>query len=99
MYKEVGMACQKVCKQVRNDIKVKVVYEASSTPTSILHHCAVWSKKKTRCRDVALYTTFTFLTCLHIPLACHPYFSIHFKCSFLFTVFGNKLFQYTITRP
>ena len=34
MYKEVGMACQKVCKQGRNDIKRKVVYKALSIPTS-----------------------------------------------------------------
>ena len=30
MYKEVEKACQKVCKQGKDDIKVKVVYEAPS---------------------------------------------------------------------
>ena len=40
-YKEVGIACQKVCKQVRNDIKVKVVYKALSTPTSFCTPLAV----------------------------------------------------------
>ena len=43
MYKEVGMACQEVCKQVRNDIKVKVVYKLPS-----LHHFTLHCK---RCRD------------------------------------------------
>ena len=41
MYEKVGNANQKVCKQVRNDIKVKVVYKASSIPTSFSDHCAV----------------------------------------------------------
>ena len=44
-YKEAGMVFQKVCKQVRNGIKV--AYKASSpyiqvdSPPSFSHHCAV----------------------------------------------------------
>ena len=30
MYKEEGMACHKVCKQGRDDMKVKIVYKAPS---------------------------------------------------------------------
>ena len=39
------MACQKVCKQDRNDTKVKVVSETLSIPTSFSHYCAVQSNK------------------------------------------------------
>ena len=42
MYKE--SACQKVCKQVRNDIKVKVAYKARSVHLFTLHCTVVWKK-------------------------------------------------------
>ena len=44
----VGMACQKVCKQGRDDIIVKVNLQ-SPIPTSFSHYCNV-----KRCRDRAL---------------------------------------------
>ena len=34
IYKEVGMVCQEVCKHVRSNLKVKVVYKTLSIPTS-----------------------------------------------------------------
>ena len=44
MYKEVEMAFKKVCKQVRNDIKVKVVYKAPSYIFCLLY-TAQWREK------------------------------------------------------
>ena len=41
---EVGMACQKVCKQVRNEIKVKVVYKPR--PSLHLFHTTVQCRVK-----------------------------------------------------
>ena len=65
MYEEIGMACQKVCKQVR---KVKVVCKATSLHLFFfLLHTAQWCKIDVGMGE-ALYTTFTFmsfLTCLH----------------------------------
>ena len=56
MCKEVyRMACQKVCKQVRNDIKVKVVYKASSPLLPICtSHKKVFRMKTSTCRDETL---------------------------------------------
>ena len=78
------MACQNwVCKQVRNDIKVKVVYKASSIHH--LFHTTV--QHRVKCRDVALYTTFTFVTCLHtfwhaIPTSLIAFFLYSCLCTF-----------------
>ena len=76
------MACQKVCKQVRSDIKVTVVYKAQSLHLLYytLHSCV----KKKVTMDKALYTTFTsisFPTCLHtfwhsIPILLYKCFYI-----------------------
>ena len=59
MYKEVGMACQSVHQQDKNE---KVVYKAPS-----LHHLYSVGEKNVG-MDKALYSTFTFisfLSCLH----------------------------------
>ena len=70
--KDIGTACQKVWKQDRNDIKVKVNIP-SPIPTSFLCYSLV-------CRDGwGLYVCFHFYIILGLDfLACHPY-SISFS--------------------
>ena len=74
------MACQKVCKQGRDDMIVKENLQ-SPIPTSFYITVELMLK---RCRDEA----FVNLPSLYhiIPtlfayfLACHPYILLHFKC-------------------
>ena len=68
--KYVGMACQKVCKQGRNDniIKVKVIIQS---PILFILECNCSVK---RCRDKALYILYhPGPTLFAYFLTCHPY--------------------------
>ena len=67
------MACQKVCKQDRDDIIVKVNLQALSLYLFTLQ----WK----RCRDEALYIYlhyYIFRTLFAYFFGCHPYIFLHF---------------------
>ena len=71
------MACQKVCEQGRDDIRVKVNLR-SPIPTSFTLQLQTSVK---RCRDEALYIylhSYIIPTLFAYFLAFHPYISLHF---------------------
>ena len=78
MEKDIGMACQKVKKQDRDDIKVKANIQ-SPIPISFLHYGFLVYK---RCRDrrgfVYLPSLLYHPHLISVLFGCHPYILFHF---------------------